>query len=54
VSWKSSDSVTGRKQSEDSTLFGVLGNILYRDRGFATSKPVTAGFYFSNPTKADW
>jgi hypothetical protein len=49
VSWKSSDSVTGRKQSEDSTLFGVLGNILYRDRGFATSKPVTAGFYFSNP-----
>lgn len=49
VSWKSSDSVTGRKQSEDSTLFGALGNILYRDRGFATSKPVTAEFYFSNP-----
>lgn len=49
VSWKSTDSVTGRKQSEDSTLFGALGNILYRDRGFATSKPVTADFYFSNP-----
>jgi hypothetical protein len=49
VSWKSTDSVTGRKQSEDSTLFGALGNILYRDRGFATSKPVTAQFYFSNP-----
>ncbi|HEY9636087.1 MAG TPA: phycobiliprotein lyase [Coleofasciculaceae cyanobacterium] len=49
VSWKSSDSITGRKQSEDSTVFGALGNTLYRDRGFATSKPVTAEFYFSNP-----
>lgn len=49
VSWKSSDSVTGRKQSEDSTVFGALGNILYRDRGLATSKPVTAQFYFTNP-----
>ncbi len=49
VSWKSTDAVTGRKQSEDSTLFGALGNTLYRDRGFATSKPVTARFYFPNP-----
>jgi hypothetical protein len=49
VSWKSSESVTGRQQSEDSTLFGALGNTLYRDRGFATSKPVTAEFYFPNP-----
>ncbi len=49
VSCKSSDSVTGKKQSEDSTVFGVLGNILYRDRGFATSKPITAQFYFTNP-----
>ena len=49
VSWKSNDSVTGKKQSEDSTLFGALGDILYRDRGFATSKPVTAQFYFPNP-----
>ncbi len=49
VSWKSTDSVTGRKQSEDSSVFGALGDILYRDRGFATSKPVTAKFYFPNP-----
>lgn len=49
VSWKSTDSVTGRKQSEDSTVFGALGTLLYRDRGFATSKPVTAQFYFPNP-----
>ncbi|MDB9379302.1 phycobiliprotein lyase, partial [Nodularia sphaerocarpa] len=38
-----------RKESQGSTLFGVLGNILYRDRGFATSKPVTAKYYFPNP-----
>ncbi|HEY9609335.1 phycobiliprotein lyase [Allocoleopsis sp.] len=49
VSWKSRDSVTGRKQSEDSTVFGALGDILYRDRGFATSKPITAQYYFSHP-----
>jgi hypothetical protein len=49
ISWKSSELVTGRKQSEDSTVFGALGNLLYRDRGFATSQPVTADFYFSNP-----
>jgi hypothetical protein len=49
VSWNSSDSVTGRKQSEDSTVFGALGDTLYRDRGFATSKPITAQFYFPNP-----
>lgn len=49
VSWKSSDSETGRQESEDSTVFGALGDILYRDRGFATTKPVTAEFYFTNP-----
>lgn len=49
VSWNSSNSVTGRKESEGSTVFGALGDILYRDRGFATTKPVTAKYYFSNP-----
>jgi hypothetical protein len=49
VSWNSTDSVTGRKQSEDSTVFGALGDTLYRDRGFATTKPITAQFYFPNP-----
>lgn len=49
VSWNSSNAATGRKESEDVTVFGALGNILYRDRGFATSNPVTAQFYFSNP-----
>lgn len=49
VAWESTDSVSGRKQSKGSTLFGVLGTTLYRDRGFATSKPVTADYYFTNP-----
>jgi CpeS-like protein len=49
VTWESNDSVTNRKQSKGSTLFGVLGNVLYRDRGFATSKPITAQYYFTNP-----
>lgn len=49
VAWESTDSVSGRKQSKGSTLFGALGTTLYRDRGFATSKPVTAQYYFSNP-----
>jgi hypothetical protein len=48
VSWESTDSVSGQKQSKGSTLFGVLGAKLYRDRGFATSKPVTADYYFPN------
>ncbi|WP_193197295.1 phycobiliprotein lyase [Nostoc sp. MG11] len=49
VIWESTDLLKARKESKGSTLFGALGNILYRDRGFATSKPVTAKYYFSNP-----
>lgn len=49
VTWDSQDSVSGQKQSRGSTLFGVYGTTLYRDRGFATPKPVTAEFYFTNP-----
>ncbi|HEY9645305.1 MAG TPA: phycobiliprotein lyase [Chroococcidiopsis sp.] len=49
VSWDSSESVSGKKQSSGSTLFGVKGNLLYRDRGFATTQPVTASFYCPNP-----
>jgi CpeS-like protein len=49
VTWESMDVLKDRKESQGSTLFGALGNILYRDRGFAISKPVTAQYYFSNP-----
>jgi hypothetical protein len=49
VTWDSTNSINGRRESRGSTLFGALGSILYRDRGFATPKPVFAEFYFSNP-----
>ena len=49
VTWESSYTGTSRKPSVGSTIFGISGNILYRDRGFATSKPVTATFKFTNP-----
>ncbi|WAL61659.1 phycobiliprotein lyase [Thermocoleostomius sinensis] len=49
VSWNSADSVSGRKQSKGLTLFGALGETLFRDRGFATPQPVTAQYYFTNP-----
>jgi hypothetical protein len=46
VSWESHYVSTGRKPAVGSTLFGARGPILYRDRGFATPKPVTADFFF--------
>nr|WP_228044006.1 phycobiliprotein lyase [Dolichospermum sp. LEGE 00246] len=49
VSWQSTDIIKVRRESQGLTLFGALGNLLYRDRGFATSKPVTADYYLSNP-----
>jgi hypothetical protein len=49
VIWESENSVTGKKESQGSTIFGALGNVLYRDRGFATTKPISAQYYFPNP-----
>ncbi|MCC5644954.1 phycobiliprotein lyase [Nostoc sp. CHAB 5824] len=49
VVWKSTDVLKTKKESQGSTIFGVMGNTLYRDRGFTISKPVTAQYYFSNP-----
>ena len=49
VTWDSADSVSGKKQSQGSTLFGAKSDILYRDRGFATPDPVTAQFYMARP-----
>jgi hypothetical protein len=49
IEWDSKDSVTGKKASRGSTLFGALGTILYRDRGFATPKPITAIYHFPHP-----
>jgi CpeS-like protein len=49
IQWDSQDLLTGKKASKGSTIFGALGNILYRDRGFATSKPITAIYHFPQP-----
>ncbi|WP_066384488.1 MULTISPECIES: phycobiliprotein lyase [unclassified Anabaena] len=49
VNWCSTDVLKNRQESQGTTLFGALGSILYRDRGFATSKPVTAKYAFTNP-----
>jgi hypothetical protein len=46
VAWESDYVGTGKKPVKGSTLFGVRGTTLYRDRGFATSKPVTAQYLF--------
>ncbi len=49
VSWVSQDSVLEKKQSQGSTVFGVKGSSLYRDRGFATTNPIIAKYYLSDP-----
>ncbi|MBE9168370.1 phycobiliprotein lyase [Pleurocapsales cyanobacterium LEGE 06147] len=49
VTWESNYTGQIRKPSSGSTVFGVKGNILYRDRGFATPNPVIATFSFTNP-----
>lgn len=50
ITWKSDYVKQTRKPSEGSTVFGALGNTLYRDQGFATSDPVEAIYSFTNPT----
>ena len=49
VSWDSKNSIVGKPMSVGSTIFGIHGATMYRDRGFATPKPITATFSFSNP-----
>lgn len=44
VTWKSSNSVSGKKMSMGSTRFGVCDALLYRDRGFMTPQPVIAQY----------
>jgi hypothetical protein len=48
VSWESDYVGTGKKPVVGSTIFGVRGTTLYRDRGFATPKPVTAQYHFND------
>ncbi|NEQ29400.1 MAG: phycobiliprotein lyase [Leptolyngbya sp. SIO4C5] len=49
TSWESNYKGPSAKTLTGSTIFGVSGTTLYRDRGFATSKPVCAQFYMRTP-----
>lgn len=49
VTWESNYVKTEKKPVNGSTLFGIKGSVLYRDRGFATDNPVTADFTFLDP-----
>ncbi|MEM6256571.1 MAG: phycobiliprotein lyase [Cyanobacteria bacterium P01_F01_bin.56] len=44
TTWDSNYIGPGAKQTSGSTVFGVKGNQLYRDRGFSSSKPIIAQF----------
>ena len=44
TTWNSQYTGAAGKQTTGSTVFGVQGTRLYRDRGFATPNPVTATF----------
>lgn len=48
VTWESNYTNKNRKPVTGSTVFGIQGNVLYRDRGFATPKPVIAICSFTN------
>ena len=48
VTWESNYTNQNRKLVNGSTIFGIQGNILYRDRGFATPKPIIAICSFSS------
>ncbi|MGK7925897.1 MAG: phycobiliprotein lyase [Spirulina sp.] len=51
VTWESNYTQQNRKPLTGSTLFGVSENLMYRDRGFATTQPITAQYDFptNNP-----
>lgn len=48
TSWESNYKGPSAKTMTGSTVFGISGTTLYRDRGFATSKPVCARFHMQS------
>jgi hypothetical protein len=38
-----------RRPNQGTSMFGVVGSLLYRDRGYMTSKPVVAHYVMRNP-----
>ena len=49
VTWSSNYINRDRKATKGSTIFGVAQNKMYRDRGFATNKPIVANYWLTNP-----
>jgi CpeS-like protein len=49
VTWESHYIKAPGKPTQGSTIFGLRGETLYRDRGFATKNPVTAQLSCPNP-----
>ena len=48
VTWESTYISPSKKPSVGETVFGIRGDVMYRDRGFATPKPVTAQYQFKD------
>lgn len=44
VTWESNYTKEDRKPLKGSTIFGISETLMYRDRGFATIKPITAQY----------
>ncbi len=44
VTWESNYISPAKKPSTGETVFGIRGDVMYRDRGFATPKPVMAQY----------
>ncbi|MGB2925459.1 MAG: phycobiliprotein lyase [Limnothrix sp.] len=49
VIWTSTYTNIERKPLTGETVFGIHENLMYRDRGFSTTKPVVAKFELPNP-----
>jgi CpeS-like protein len=49
TTWDSNYIGPSPKKMKGSTVFGVLGTGMYRDRGFSTTKPVIAQFSMRDP-----
>ncbi|MGF1521573.1 MAG: phycobiliprotein lyase [Leptolyngbyaceae cyanobacterium] len=49
TTWESNYVGPSPRQTSGSTVFGVKGKQLYRDRGFSTSKPIIATFSMRDP-----
>lgn len=49
TTWESNYAGPSPRQTTGSTVFGVKGDQLYRDRGFSTPKPIVAQFSMRDP-----